>query len=135
MFKSSCDLKNWLPLCLLVIGLLMPTTAIGSIYVVFRYDDFSADQQGFRQNHAVREHMWKAEQSIDALFKRYGIPYQIGIIPKADSRYGGIDENSNVGTVSLEEDQEKIEFIKYAVRAGRVEVTQHDLFPQQRCRF
>lgn len=102
--------------------LLIPTLAIGSTYVVFRYDDLSADQPGTRETNALRRQIWEAEQNIDALFEKYNMSYVIAIIPNHSK---GVGVASVSGMVSFAEDQEKIEFIKRAVQAGRVEVAQH----------
>ncbi len=83
-------------------------------YIAFRYDDFSADRPNERQNNPERQKIWEAEQTVDSLFDKFGFPYTIAVIPKRSG-------------ISFAEDQEKIEFIKHAVRAGRVEVAQHGL--------
>ncbi len=102
--------------------LLIPALATGSMYVVFRYDDLSADQPGVRESNVLRRQIWEAEQNIDALFEKYNMSYVIAIIPN-HSKGGGVASVS--GMVSFAEDQGKIEFIKRAVQAGRVEVAQH----------
>ncbi len=84
----------------------------GTTYVVFRYDDFSADKAGGRETDPIRMRIWEAEKSVDTLFEKYSIPYVIAIIPKAN------------GT-SFAEDPEKIEFIKRGVMVDRIEVAQH----------
>ena len=91
---------------------------------MFRYDDLSADQPGVREINALRRKVWRAEQALDALFEEYKMKYVVSIIPQANSQYSGI-VGENDGKVSFEEDQEKIDFIKRAVQAGRVEVAQH----------
>jgi len=84
------------------------------MYVVFRYDDFTADKPGAREADNIRMRLWEAEQAVDSLFERYDIPYVFAIIPRAN------------GT-SLAEDPEKIEFIRRAIASGRIEVAQHGL--------
>ncbi len=84
----------------------------GKTYVVFRYDDLSADRPGERENNPDRQSLWEAEQAVDGLFQDFGLPYVIAIVPKGNG-------------VSFAEDAEKIEFIKRAVKAERVEVAQH----------
>jgi hypothetical protein len=103
--------------------LLVPSVTIGSTYIVFRYDDFAADQQGVREKNSLRKRVWEAEQNIDALFKKYDMSYVVAIIPNANLEYGRA--GSEGGIVSFSVDREKIEFIKRAVQAGRVEVAQH----------
>ncbi len=102
--------------------LLVPSVAIGSTYIVFRYDDLSADQPGVRESNVLRRQIWEAEQKLDKLFKKYDMSYVIAIIPN-HSKGSGITSLSSM--VSFAEDQEKIDFIKRAVQAGRVEVAQH----------
>lgn len=94
------------------------------MHIVFRYDDLCADQPGTREINVLRRKVWRAEQALDALFEEYKMKYVVSIIPQANSQYGGI-VGENDGKVSFEEDQEKTEFIKRAVQAGRVEVAQH----------
>lgn len=105
--------------------LLIPTLATGSTYVLFRYDDLSADRPGERERNALRMRIWEAEMAVDSLFDKYSIPYVIAIVPKTKSKYG--EHGTHSETVSFEEDREKIEFIKRAVQVGRVEVAQHGL--------
>jgi len=105
--------------------LLIPTLATGSTYVVFRYDDLSADQPGVRESNVLRRQIWEAEQDVDTLFEKYGMPYVISIIPKANSKYGGTTSPNDY--VSFADDPEKVEFIKRGLRQGRIEVAQHGL--------
>ncbi len=95
----------------------------GTTYIVFRYDDFSADQRGDRETNALKRRIWETEQCVDALFEKYNMPYVISIIPKSNLNYNGA--TSADGMVSFLEDREKIEFIKQAAQAGRIEVAQH----------
>jgi len=94
-----------------------------AMHIVFRYDDFSADQDGVRESNALRKQVWEAEQKMDSLFEKYDMSYVTAIIPHANSEYGGVA--SGGGMVSFSEDREKVEFIKHAVQAGRIEVAQH----------
>jgi len=94
--------------------LLIPVPANGTTYVVFRYDDFAADKPGIRETNTMRMGIWEAEKAVDKLFNKYCIPYAIAVIPKLND-------------TSLAEDAEKIEFIRQAVIAERVEVAQHGL--------
>jgi len=96
--------------------LVMPNLANGRLYVVFRYDDLSADKLGDRETDTTRMRIWEAEKAVDGLFEKYGMSYVIAIIPN-HARDGE--------TFSFEEDQEKIDFIRRAVQAARVEVAQH----------
>lgn len=98
-------------------------TADGTTYVVFRYDDFAGDKPYLREVDSVRMRIWEAEKTIDDLFSKYGVPYVVSIIPKTNSDYA--KNGANLKTASLDEDQEKVEFIKRAVQAARVEVAQH----------
>lgn len=97
---------------LVVAFFLIPSSAWATTYIVFRYDDLSADKPGVRETSELRRQIWEAEQDIDSVFAKYGLEYVIAIIPKAN------------GT-SFAEDPEKIEFIKRGLMAGRIEVAQH----------
>lgn len=110
--KLMTNSKRLLPALLVFAILLISPSAVGSTYIVFRYDDFSADQPGVRQTDALRRQIWQAEQKIDSLFEKYDMSYVIAIIPKAN------------GT-SFTEDPEKIELIKQGITAGRIDVAQH----------
>ncbi len=121
MFLKDLVFKAWL----LIASLLAPISANGATYVVFRYDDLAADKAGVRESNPVAMRIWQAEKAVDTLFERYGIPYVIAIIPKPGSMYGQRETNSE--TVSFKKDREKVEFIKCAIRAGRVEVAQHGM--------
>jgi len=105
--------------------LLIPVPANGTVYVIFRYDDFSADIPGERERNALKMRIWQAEKAVDSLFDKYGLPYVIAIIPKTRAKYG--EHGTNGETVSFEEDRQKTEFVKRALQAGRVEVAQHGL--------
>jgi len=100
-----------LKISILVI-LMVPSLAVATTYVVFRYDDFASDAPGLRETDVQKMQIWEAEQTIDSLFHKYGLRYVIAIVPKRN------------GT-SFGEDPEKVSFIKRAVQAGRVEVAQH----------
>jgi len=92
-------------------------------YVVFRYDDFAADQNGFRSESDLRANLWKAEQQVDSLFEKYRCPYVVSIIPCSNSLYSGTYAPQK--TVSFTEDKEKAALIQKALKAGRIEVAQH----------
>lgn len=91
---------------------LIPSSTWATTYIVFRYDDFSADKPGMRGSNEERRRIWKAEQETDSLFVKYGLEYVIAIIPKANE-------------TSFEQDREKAEFIKSGISASRIEVAQH----------
>jgi hypothetical protein len=110
---------------LLTAFLLIPVPADGTTYVIFRYDDLSADKPGERERNALRMRLWEAEKAVDSLFDLYGVPYVIAIVPKTESKYG--EDITKSETVCFEEDREKTEFIKGAVQLGKVEVAQHGL--------
>jgi predicted deacetylase len=103
--------------------LLISRSGLNAAYIVFRYDDLTADQQGVRETNLLRSQIWTAERSMDALFAQYDMPYVVAIIPRANQDYGGV--RSAEGVVSFAEDEEKIAFIKRALAAGRIEVAQH----------
>jgi len=103
--------------------LLSDTAAQATTYVIFRYDDMSADAPGVRQSNALRENLWQAEQDIDNLFIKYQMRYVVAVIPNANSEYGEVKPGSNF--VSFGQDAEKVEFLKRGVKAGRIEVAQH----------
>lgn len=103
--------------------LLISRSGLNAAYIVFRYDDLTADQQGVRETNLLRSQIWTAEQNMDALFAQYDMPYVVAIIPRANHDYGGV--RSAGGVVSFAEDEEKIAFIKRALAAGRIEVAQH----------
>jgi hypothetical protein len=92
----------------------MPLTAGATTYIVFRYDDFAGDAPGVRERDILRKQVWDAEQAVDRMFQKYGFSYTIAIIP-------------NRNGVPLGADTEKVEFIRNAVSARRVEVAQHGL--------
>lgn len=92
--------------------LLCSRVAIGTTYIVFRYDDLAADRFGERENSSERREIWEAEQAVDGLFDKFGFPYVVAIIPERNG-------------VSFADDIEKVEFIKHAIQEGRVEVAQH----------
>lgn len=92
--------------------LLCSRVAIGTTYIVFRYDDLAADRFGERENSSERREIWEAEQAVDGLFGKFGSPYVIAIIPERNG-------------VSFAKDGQKVEFVKNALREGRVEVAQH----------
>jgi predicted deacetylase len=103
--------------------LLIAGTADGTVYVVFRYDDFAGNKPYVREAEPAMMKIWEAEKAIDDLFNKYGVPYVVSVIPATNSRYS--ENGANLKTTFLEEDQEKVKFIKHAVQAGRVEVAQH----------
>jgi predicted deacetylase len=103
--------------------LLISRSGLNAAYIVFRYDDFAADQRGVRETNLLRSQIWAAEQEMDALFAQYHMPYVVAIIPRANQDYGGV--RSAGGVVSFAQDEQKIEFIKRGVGAGRIEVAQH----------
>jgi len=115
--------KGLLARALLIVFLLIPVSANGTVYVIFRYDDLSADRFGEREGNPLRMSIWEAEKAVDSLFDGYGIPYVIAVIPKSKSGYGELTTKDK--HISFEEDQEKTDFIKRAILAGRVEVAQH----------
>ncbi|MGA2092325.1 MAG: DUF2334 domain-containing protein [Sedimentisphaerales bacterium] len=119
MFKiSSFRLLFWA--LLLVVVIAIPAEVEGETYVVFRYDDLSADQRGVRDINELRRQIWQAEQHLEEMFEKYGLCCVIGIIPRYDSfgEYG-------TGSVSFGEDDEKVKFIKRGVENGTIEVAQH----------
>ena len=55
----------------------------GTLYVVFRYDDFSADAPSLREESPLRSQVWNAERAVNELFKTHAMPYVVAIIPAA----------------------------------------------------
>ena len=112
------------PVLIVIVFLLIPSSAWSTTYVVFRYDDFTGDRAVVRSNYKERKQLWEVEQSVDKLLEKYEVTYVISIIANLESRLGFL-----VGPlgekVSFEEDLDKVEFIKRAVQAGKVEVAQH----------
>jgi len=106
-----------------IVLLLVSVPAEGVTFVVFRYDDFAADKPGTRTTGTERMKLWQAEKAVDSLFAEHGVPYVISIISKGRVPYGKYEPNDE--TCSFDEDHEKVDFIKCAVEAGRVEVAQH----------
>jgi len=97
-------------------------------YVIFRYDDFSADPNGVRT--PLREQLWQGEQKVDAIFAKYHFPYVLGVVP------GSVAVNEYPGWVggaefSVEQDSEKVLWLRRAVQEGRVEVAQHGFCHQR----
>lgn len=105
---------------------LLSLPANGTMYIVFRYDDLSADKPGVRETNTLRRQLWDAEQKMDTLFEKFGKSYVAAIIPQPNST---VDYSSAVGATygeaSFGEDREKVELIKRGVLAGRIEVAQH----------
>ncbi len=122
--RTIVDLNHrFLVVLISTVLFLTPLPAESDVHIVFRYDDFSADDDGIRSQDQLRKQLWQAEQNVDTLFEQHGLPYVISIIPNASSEYGGAD--SGTDTVSFGEDHQKVEFVKGAVQARRVEVAQH----------
>jgi hypothetical protein len=90
--------------------------------IVFRYDDFSADPNGVRT--PLRGQIWKAEQEVGDLFTKYHFPYLVGIVPGSDpgGEYGGWLGKADF---SVQQDSEKVLWLRQAVQENRVEVAQH----------
>jgi len=103
----------------------MTAPADGTTHVVFRYDDFCADGPGQRDSNTVVRQIWQAEQAIDRLFQKYGMPYVVAVVPKAHSLYGS-DEIASEGAC-LSQDKEKVDFLNRGIQAGRIELAQHGL--------
>lgn len=113
LVRTNIILKERLfTVSILVVCALVSLPAKGALYVIFRYDDFSADRSGERENDLGKQRIWEAEQIVDGLFQKFDFPYVIAIIPQKNG-------------VSLSDDPEKVEFIKHAVQAEKVEVAQH----------
>jgi len=109
-----------------IVFLFVPVVSRANSYVVFRYDDFAGDRPGIRSTNEQRQQLWQAEQEIDEHFARRRMSYVVAIIP-----YPRSCDRISVGPlgekVSFGEDAEKVEFIRRAVQAGRIEVAQHGL--------
>ncbi len=97
-------------------------------YVIFRYDDFSADPNGIRT--PLREQVWQGEQKADAFFAKYHFPHVLAVVP------GSVAVNEYPGWVggaefSVEQDPEKVLWLRRAVQEGRVEAAQHGFCHQR----
>jgi len=108
----------------LLVSVFASVPASGTLYIAFRYDDFSADGKGHRATNQLRNQIWQAEQNVDALFAKYSMPYTIAIVPSVENNSSNYTWAAGA-VFSPEEDPEKVEFIRNAIRAGRVEVAQH----------
>jgi peptidoglycan/xylan/chitin deacetylase (PgdA/CDA1 family) len=121
---TVAGLKRTVVIVLVVVVVLVPAVAKGTMFIVFRYDDFRGDPEGLRQTDPIRKQLWQAEQGLYALFKKQEMQFVISVIPCSGSEYDG---SETADTVCLGQDKEKCGFIKRAVESGTVEVAQHGL--------
>jgi hypothetical protein len=96
--------------------------------IVFRYDDFSADPNGVRT--PLRGQIWQAEQEVDDLFTKYHFPYLVGIVPGSDPG-GEFGDWLGKADFSVQQDSEKVLWLRQAVQENRVEVAQHGFCHQR----
>lgn len=108
---------------------LISVPARGATFIVFRYDDFSADVFAVSGNESLSTRIWEAEQEVDRLFQKFAMKYVVAIIPETErDEYAGQEHaggESHFEATGFTEKNEKIEFIRKCVRAGRIEVAQH----------
>lgn len=99
---------------------------LSQVHIIFRYDDFSADQPGDRAANPLRMELWMAEQEIAAIFRQFAMPHVLGVVPaiNTDDSYERPFRKCQ-GVIPLSADLEKCHFLIEGLRAREFEVAMH----------
>ncbi len=109
---------------LTLLFLLTANIAGAGISIVFRYDDYAANSTGAREIKPLQKSIWQGEQEIDALFRRFNMPYVVAVVPCFESTRL-VASWVGQGDFTMEQDPEKVLFLRRGVAEGRIEAAQH----------